>query len=169
MDKFETVTFPSAFSYWDRVRAAMYLMLERKSGYVFVAFWPLLGIGLAAMTVFKTGRFEAWTLFPLLVCLLFVPVMVLLGAATTHYMNKQAREPFTYTFDADGIRAVGVTYEYAHKWPAIFQVKRRSGFLMFFFAPACAHCIPLRTIPDPDLQASLIAMAAANGADTRKA
>ncbi|MGO1070635.1 YcxB family protein [Lysobacter sp. CA199] len=149
------------------MRANTALMFERASGYVFVLMWPLMGLGLVAIAMTEGGRFTTHALLVSLVCFLFVPGIVLTGAAATHYLYKQSREPFTYVFDNDGIRAVGVTYEYAHKWPAIFQVKRRAGFLMFFFAPACAHCIPLRTIPDLELQTSLIAMAAAHGADTR--
>ena len=165
MDSPEKISFPSSFSYWERVRASALLMLERKASYVFIAFWPLAAFGLAALSLSKGRPFDAQLCAVVAGCLLFVPAMLLLGAVSTHYLYKQSREPFTYVFDDDGIRAVGVSYEYAHKWPVIFKVKRRAGFLMFFFAPGAAHCIPLHSIADADLQASLIAMAAAKGAD----
>lgn len=167
MEHPDKLSFSSSFTYWERVRASTVLMFERKSGCFFALLWPLLAVGFAIMVLSKGRSLDAQAWFAMVLCLAFVPVMLMLGAAITHYSHKQSREPFTYVFDADGIRAVGVTYEFAHKWPAIFQVKRRAGFLMFFFSPGCAHCIPLRSIPDSMVQASLIAMAAANGADTR--
>lgn len=165
MEHPEKLSFPSSFTYWERVRASAVLMFERKSGYVFAFFWPLVAIGTAAFVLSRGRPLDGQVWFVIVLCFAFVPGVLMLGAAATHYLHKQSREPFTYEFDSDGIRAVGATYEYAHKWPAIFQVKRRAGFLMFFFSPGCAHCIPLRSIPDPADQASLVAMAASKRAD----
>ncbi|PPJ44399.1 hypothetical protein C0075_26885, partial [Rhizobium sp. KAs_5_22] len=69
-----------------------------------------------------------------LLAMLFVPMMVLLNTAFAYFGHRQSREPFVYLFDADGVHVSATTYEYTHKWPAIFKVKRSAGFLMFFFS-----------------------------------
>lgn len=167
MDNAQAIRFALAFGYWDRARATLTLIVERPVNLALTLIWPLIGMGLAVFALDKGVPFTGWVWLGIVLALLFMPIMVLFGTAMTHFFNRQAREPFTYTFDADGIHVSAVTYEYTHKWPAIFKVKRKFGFLLFFFSPGMAHCLPLRDIPDPALQAALVSMAAAHGADVR--
>ncbi|WP_394539739.1 YcxB family protein [Lysobacter enzymogenes] len=169
MEHATEIRFSLAFGYWDRVRATLALIGERPLSLCMALLWPLCGVGLAAFALAKGRPITGELALAIVLVFAFVPAMVLLGTAMTHYFHRQSREPFAYTFDGEGIHVAAVTYDFTHKWPAIFKVKRRRWFLMFFFSPGCAHCIPFRAIPDSAVQAALVAMAAAHGADVRSA
>jgi len=169
MENAQNIRFSLTFGYWDRVRAIAALIAARPVSLCMVLLCPLCGIGLTVLALAK-GRPIAGELALLIaLAFAFAPAVVLIGTAMTHYFHRQSREPFTYTFDGDGIHVAAVTYDFTHKWPAIFKVRRNRWFLMFFFSPGCAHCIPFRAVPDPAVQAALVAMAAAQGADVRAA
>ena len=169
MDRPQEIRLSPTFGYWDRVRAALVLIVERPWILAMALLWPLAGLGLLAFAWSKGSLFTGEIWLAALLAMLFVPMMVLLNTAFAYFGHRQSREPFVYLFDADGVHVSAVTYDYTHKWPAIFKVKRSAGFLMFFFSPGCAHCIPLRAIADRATQADLVAMAAAHGADVRGA
>ncbi|BAV96215.1 MULTISPECIES: YcxB family protein [Bacteria] len=169
MDRPQEIRLSPTFGYWDRVRAALVLIVERPWILAMALLWPLAGLGLLAFAWSKGSLFTGEIWLAALLAMLFVPMMVLLNTAFAYFGHRQSREPFVYLFDADGVHVSATTYEYTHKWPAIFKVKRSAGFLMFFFSPGCAHCIPLRAIADRATQADLVAMAAAHGADVRGA
>ena len=169
MDRPQEIRFSPTFGWWDRARANFALAVVRPVSLLWMLIWPAAGLGLLAYALSKGWTLTAPLWVAVVLAILFVPAMVLLGAALTHFFHRQSREPFTYVFDGEGIHVSATTYEYTHKWPAIFKVRRTWGFLMFYFSPGCAHCIPLRSIPDRGLQAQLVEMAASHGADVRGA
>lgn len=164
-----SLSFSLSFGYWDRVRATLTLIAERPLTLALTSLWPLGAIVLAGYGAARGVALGELPWLALAFLFFFVPLMVLIGAAATHFFHRQSREPFTYVFDEVGIHVSATTYEYTHKWPAIFKVKRKAGFLLFFFSPGYAHCIPYRAVPDRAMQAALIAMAGSHGADTRGA
>lgn len=157
-----TISFP--FSLWDRIRAALLLIPQRKLSTVFALIWPLIGLSLLTFTLIKGRPLEpdVWVL--VVVCLLFTPLVVLVTAVATHFTNKQLREPFTYSFNSGGIHVSAASYELMHRWSAISRVKQLGGFLMFFFSPGCAHCIPLRVVNSAGILQPLLTLARDNGA-----
>ena len=138
MDRPQEIRLSPTFGYWDRVRAALVLIVERPWILAMALLWPLAGLGLLAFAWSKGSLFTGEIWLAALLAMLFVPMMVLLNTAFAYFGHRQSREPFVYLFDADGVHVSATTYEYTHKWPAIFKVKRSAGFLMFFFSPGCA-------------------------------
>lgn len=156
------IAFP--FTLWDRMRASFVLTPQRRLGIILVAIWPVIGLSFLAFML-TTGRplnFSAWTVVA--GSLLFYPAMVVLGTTAAHYGNRHMREPFTYSFDDSGIHVSARSYEYTHRWSTISRVRKSGGFLMFFFSPGCAHCIPLRAVESTETLGALVALAKRRGA-----
>ena len=157
-----------AFTFLDRLRAAFLLIPQRRLGIVLAAIFPLIGLSVLAFA-FATGRegtVEVWVI--LVLCLLFHPAMVVTGVAAAHFGNKHVREPFTYSFNDSGIHVSAATYEYTHRWPAISRVEQIGGYLMFFFSPGCAHCIPVEAARSAGVLEPLVAMARAHGVNAKE-
>ncbi|HLM52371.1 MAG TPA: YcxB family protein [Pseudoxanthomonas sp.] len=154
------LSFP--FTLWDRIRSGFLLMLQRKRTILFAAALPLFGLFL--MLVLVTGEGigpKDW--LAIVLCLLFYPIVLVVGATAVHF-GKHAREPFTYSFNDSGIHVSAASYEFTHRWSAISRVKQSGGFLMFFFSPGGAHCIPLKAVRSAGALEPLITMAKAHGA-----
>jgi hypothetical protein len=80
----------------------------------------------------------------------FTPLVTALSVWSARRRNKLAQGPFTYTFDAEGMRTTGSDFEQSIRWPAIPRVRLSKQFLFVFIAPARALCIPLRSLANPD-------------------
>jgi hypothetical protein len=97
------------------------------------------------------------------VCVLFYPLMIVVGTTVNYFSYKYMREPFTYLFDDSGIHVSSALCDYTHRWCAISRVKKSGGFLMFFFLPGGAHCIPIRVIESAGVFGPLVALAKEHG------
>jgi hypothetical protein len=157
------LAFP--FSLWDRVKAALVLIPQRRANLVIHSIIPLIGIAFFIPVAMK-GRVSAVAFLILLVCLLITPLFTVIAVAIPYVSSPMMREPFTYSFDDSGIHVHAGTYNYTHKWHAISQVKRAGGFMLFFFGPGTAHCLPLAAIRRANAEESLLDLARKHGAST---
>lgn len=162
-----TLSFP--FSLLDRIRASFAVIPQRKSGIAAAAIFPLLGLTFLVLTLVKGRALDAGGYSLVGLSLLFYPAVVVTTATITHFCNRHMREPFTYTFNESGIHVSAVSYEYTHRWSAISHVKQFAGFLMFFFSPGCAHCIPLKAVQSAGVFEPLVTLAKAQGANVDRA
>jgi hypothetical protein len=156
------VTLTCSLTIWDRIRANLLLMSRRGLTIVFATVWVAIGIGLIILYLYKGLPLTAYVWTVSIGCILFAPVMVVIDAVRTH-LNMRSREPFTYTFNDTGIHISAVTYEYTHRWTAISRVRVLGGFLMFFFSPGCAHCMPMRDVIAAGALEPLLKLAETNG------
>ena len=134
-----------SLTFWERIRASLFLIGQRRLSILLTAIWVTAGASLVGLYLYRGLPLTPSVWLPALACILFMPLMVTIGAVSAHF-NKRFREPFIYTFNERGVHVSAVTYEYTHKWAAISHVKPLGGFLMFFFSPGCAHCMPLHAV-----------------------
>jgi hypothetical protein len=161
----QTINLSFPFTLQDRIRAAFALMSQRMLNIVLAAIWPIGGLSFLAFFLVKAYPLDAGVWAIVACCLLFDPIILVVAVTVTYFSNKYMREPFTYSFDDSGIHVSAVSYEYSHRWAAIARVKKFCGFLMFFYSPGCAHCIPVKHIRSVGAWDSLIAMAKRHGAN----
>ncbi|MCH6484307.1 hypothetical protein MMG85_12150 [Pseudoxanthomonas sp. LH2527] len=145
----------------ERIRANLLLMLRHWTGLIGTLVFAAMGITVIGLYFQSEEPLRPTTILVSLFAFGFTPIMATLSALAVHY-NRRSREPYTYTFNAEGIHVEGVTYAYTHRWAAIFRVKTLGGFLMFFFSPGAAHCLPLKRL-DPTTASALIRMAREHG------
>jgi hypothetical protein len=157
------LSFP--FTLLDCIRAEFAPMLQRMRSIVLAAILPIIGLLLLALILAKDVPLSADVWVGIVGFLLFYSVIVVVGVMVTHFSNKHLCEPFTYSFDDSGIHISTASYEFTHRWSAILRVKKSCGFLMFFFSPGCAHCIPAKHIRSVGAWDSLVAMAKSHGAN----
>ena len=153
------------YSLWDRIRAALILIPERPANIVIHSIIPLIGIAFFVFILIK-GRLSAEVFLVLAVCLLITPLFTVLAISISYMFNPILRERFTYSFDDSGIHVHAGTYDYTHKWHAISRVKQSGGFMLFFFGPGVAHCLPLSAIQRANAVEPLLALARKHGART---
>lgn len=149
------LTLAYSLTLWERIRASAWLVTQRWLTAVFAGIWVVAGASLVGLYLFKGVPLTPTVWLAALACILFMPLMLVITALLLHF-NKRAREPFTYRFDDNGVHVSAVSYEYTHKWAAISHAKRLGGFLMLFFAPGCAHCLPLRVAGTPEIYKHLL-------------
>jgi hypothetical protein len=145
----------------ERIRANIILMLGHWTGLIGTLVFVAMGITAIGLHLQSGEPLRLTTLLISLFAFGFTPIMATLGALAAHYSTR-SRAPHTYTFDAEGIHVEGVTYAYTHRWAAIPRVKTLGGFLMFYFGPGAAHCLPLERL-DPTTASALIRLAEENG------
>jgi len=160
------LSFP--FTLLNRIHAAFALIPQRKLNIVIHAIIPIIGLSTLAMVLYQGHPVSTEVVLIVFACFMFTPSFVVLGVAITYYLNKAAREPFTYKFDAGGVHISTATYEFTHKWSAISQVKRFGGFLMFFFSPGQAHCIPIGVVQRSGELEQLLQLAQENDVEVAK-
>jgi hypothetical protein len=154
------IRLASTLTLGERIRANL-LMLRHWPSMICTLIFVVLGIAVIGMHFYGGRPLRPATVVIVLFAFGFAPIMAVLNALAVHY-NKRFRGPFIYTFSAEGIHAESVTYAYTHRWAAISRVKTLGGFLMFFFAPGAAHCLPLKRL-QPAEKAELIRMAREHG------
>ena len=147
---------------WERIWASTVLISQRWLSIFVTGIWILAGISLIILYVYKGIPLTPEVLLAALACILFMPLMTVITVLSVHF-NKVSREPFTYTFNSIGINVSAVTYDYTHKWAAISHVKLLGGFLMFFFSPGRAHCIPLHAVDAAGAFGNLVNLAKEHG------
>ncbi|HEY5852364.1 MAG TPA: YcxB family protein [Lysobacter sp.] len=149
----------------ERVRASVLLIWQRWLSVAFAAVWVIAGVSLIVLYWHKEVPITPAIWMVAVACALFAPSMAIIGAISAHF-NKRNRERFTYTFNDIGIHVSADSYEYTHKWVAISRVKRLGGFLMIFFSPGCAHCMPLHAVHAAEAFEPLLKLAAEHGVPT---
>ena len=147
---------------WERMWASIVLISQRWLSIFVTSIWVFAGISLVILYLYKSIPLTPAVLLSALACILFMPLMTVISVLSVHF-NKVSREPFTYSFNETGIHVSAVTYDYTHKWAAISHVKLLGGFLMFFFSPGRAHCIPLHAVRDAGVFETLVNLANAHG------
>jgi hypothetical protein len=120
--------------------------------------FPLAGLFLLSTSLlgYRLGPFE---ILLVIIAFSFTPLVTALAVWSARRRNKLAQGPFTYTFDAEGMRTTGSDFEQSIRWPAIPRVRLSKQFLFVFIAPARALCIPLRSLANPDDLAHLRSIA----------
>jgi hypothetical protein len=157
--KFE-YTFP--FTLWDRLRATLVLMPMRRMGVFMNIALPI--AGLIGIALVELGPFcEYQWLTPICIAFIVLPLCALLGVAIGYAFNPSAREPFRYVIDADGVHVFAKSVDYSHRWEVISRVRRKAGYLMLFFRPGCAHCLPLSALERTGDFQDLIALLSSKG------
>ncbi|MBD9477979.1 hypothetical protein [Pseudoxanthomonas sp. PXM02] len=145
----------------ERIRANLLLMLRHWPSVIGTLVFIAMGVTVIVLYLASGKPLRPMTVAIALFAFCFTPIMAVLNALTVHF-NKRAREPFTYTFNTEGIHVDAVTQAYTHRWAAISRVKTLGGFLMFFFAPGAAHCLSLKRL-DAAQRSALVLMAREHG------
>ena len=161
----QEINLSFTFTLWRRIRASFLLLLQRKRTVIVAAVLPLLGVFL--MLVLGTGRgINLQDGLIIFLCISSTPIALIAVSAAVHFGNKHRGEPCSYSFNDSGIHASTDSYELTHRWSAISHVRQFGGFLLFFFSPSSAHCIPVEAAESTGALTSLIAMAASHGVST---
>ena len=156
------LAFP--FTLVDRIRAAFALIPQRPANIVIHSIIPLIGLGFLALILYTGRSLSLPVIVVVAACLFITPFFTVIAVVISYAFNPIMREPFTYTFDDRGIHVNAVTHEFTHHWSAISRVKRFAGFMLFFFGPGLAHCIPLSVIQRENVGQSLLDLAKRHGA-----
>lgn len=145
-------------TFWELFLGSLILLRYQCWLMIVHAVFPLAGLFLLSTSLlgYHLGVVEI-----LLVALSFsfTPLVTALSVWSARRRNKLAQGPFTYVFDAEGMRTSGSDFEQSIRWPAILRVRLSKRFLFVFIAPARAHCIPLRSLANPDELARLRSIA----------
>ena len=158
-----TICLEFPFSIWDRIWAAFVLIPQRRLNIIIHSVIPLIGLSVLGLLLSRGHPIEldAWLVIG--TCFFFTPAVTVFAVFINYITNKSVREPFSYTFDANGIHVLAATYAYTNPWTAINKVKCSGGFLMFFISPGYAHCIPLKAIRRSNQYEPLLSLARING------
>lgn len=154
-----SIAFAPRLSLWDRVRANLLLLPRTVGGVAFL----LLGPATGAMLLLRPGTRPVDQVLIAAGFFLLAPLAVALGVLIGYATNKAAREPFTYSFDDDGIHVAAVTHAYTHRWNAITHVRPLAGFLMVFFGRGRAHCFRQDDVTAAGIRAPLLELARRQG------
>ena len=74
-----------------------------------------------------------------------IPVLQLLKVRRQQ-REARAHGPHRYRFDHEGLSITAPHSALTLRWAAIPRVRERAGFLMVYFHPHAAHCLPLRML-----------------------
>jgi len=136
------------------------LLLIRYQGWLIIlhAVFPMAGLFmlLTPLMGYRLGPVE---ILIATLGFLFTPLITALGVWSARRRNKLAQGPFTYAFDAEGMHTSGSAFDQTIRWSAIPRIRLSKRFLFIFIAPARAHCIPLRSLTDPEDLARLRSIA----------
>ncbi len=146
----------------DRIKFNLALIPQHWGNLIFHLIFPLAGIGLLALVLSQHKPVTTSVIAVVMMCLLFTPFLITVIALATHYGNKIAREPFTYRIDDGGIHVTSASLEFTHRWSTIQKVQPVAGYLMLFFGPGQAHCLPLEWLSADDIS-TIVALAGAQG------
>ena len=155
------LSFP--YTFLDRVMAEFVLIPDSKFKVFIHSLIPLIGVAILTLLLWqgKTVSLDSWLV--VLGIFFFGPGLIVFGLCINYITNKASREPFTYMFDDNGIRVSAISHEFTHRWPAISKVKPTQRYLLFFFAPGAAHCIPMRAVKNAGALDTLLELARSKG------
>jgi hypothetical protein len=153
--------FSFPFTLRDRLRATVALMPARRVGVLFNIVLPI--VGLLGIALYLLGVLRNEWVFTFGFLFVVFPLCAILGTVLGYVFNPVAREPFRYVIDDQGIHVFAKSIDYTHRWSVISQAKRSAGFLMLFFKPGCAHCLPLKALEASGQLAELTAFLSARG------
>lgn len=150
------------FALADRLKATFALIPQRPLNIVIHLIIPLIGLATLALVLSQNKPVTSQLVVVLAACFSFTPVFAVVIVLMGHFGTKAARDPFTYRFDENGIHVKAATHEFTHRWSGIRKITRFGGFLMLFYSPGLAHCLPLKWLSAAELQ-GIVALATAQG------
>lgn len=153
--------FSFPFTLRDRLRATVALIPTRRIGILLNIVLPI--VGLLGIALHLLGALHNEWVLTLGFLLAIFPLCAILGTALGYALNPVAREPFRYVIDDQGIHVFAKSIDYTHHWSGISRATRSAGFLMLFFRPGCAHCLPLPALEASGQLDELIAFLSARG------
>lgn len=168
MEQPQDLRFSFSLGFLDRLRLAAVLMSQRPMFVVFGLVWLVLGVSLAVFALATSLPLGGaiWRL--LAACVVLLPTLMLLAALSALLLRREQNEPYQYVADRAGLHLFMSTFQHSQPWPSILRIRRVGGFLLFYFSSRHAHCIPLRALSAPGMEAALLALAQANGAGARR-
>lgn len=127
------------------------LMMVRYTGWLIIlyAVFPIVGLFFLSTPLlgYRLGPVE---ILIIIMAFSFTPLITAFGVWFARRRNKLAEGTFTYIFDREGMHTSGANFEQKIRWTAIPRVRLSKKFLFVFIAPVRAHCIPLRSLANPD-------------------
>ena len=154
--------FSFPFLLRDRLRATVALWPMHRAGIVANILLPL--VGAFALTLSVVGPFANGNWLSVIgIAFVVLPLCQILAVSMGYALNPVAREPFRYVIDEQGIHVFAKSIDYTHHWSVVSRVVRRAGFLMLFFRPGCAHCLPRPALDASGQLPELLAFLEARG------
>jgi hypothetical protein len=116
---------------------------------ILYAVFPMVGLFFLSTPLFgyRLGPVE---ILIIILAFSFMPLITALGVWLARRRNKLAQGTFTYIFDAEGMHTSGADFDQKIRWSGIPRMRLSKRFLFVFIAPTRAHCIPLRSMTNPD-------------------
>lgn len=134
------------YTLWDRIRSGLVMSFQTVPGILWSLAFPVAGLGLLGVHLYYGTPLGLGKVVLAVVCVLFQPLLLTYYALKAHFFGERKNSPFNYQFGDFGLRAYSETEEWTQSWKAISKVKRQGGFLLLFFSPRCAHCLPYRQL-----------------------
>jgi hypothetical protein len=151
-----------SFNFWNKIKAQYFLLTQRLTTLLVFLAWPFSGVVTLVTMLLDGHKLSFYASSIIFIAIVIVPLSPALGVALNHRRNKQPSESFTYIFNESGVHCDTLSVQFTHPWSSITHVKKRWGFLFFFFAPDRAHCIPLSFINQASALEQLLNMAKAH-------
>ena len=151
------------YTLWDRIRSGVVMSFQNWSSALWALALPTAGLVLLGVSAYYGRAIELRTAGIIALCFLFFPVFAVYPAVQAHFFGDRAKKPFNYQFGPFGVRAYSDTSELTQSWKAISKVKRRGGFLLLFFTPKCAHCLPYSTLEELGAVEPIVQLAREHG------
>lgn len=151
------------YTLWDRIRSALVMSFQTAASTVWSLAFPAAGLALLGVHFYYGTPIGLGNAGLIVLCFGFSPFLLTYYAVKAHFFGEQKGKPFNYEFGEFGVRAFSDTTELTQSWRATSKVKLQSGFLLLFFSPRCAHCLPYRQLSELDAVEPIISMARAHG------
>ncbi|HWD20819.1 MAG TPA: YcxB family protein, partial [Verrucomicrobiae bacterium] len=98
------------------------------------------------LTGFEKGSLQ---FLPICFCaILFTPIIVAFQTLMRRRTSPITKGPFTFTFNAEGIRTKGAAFEQLIQWAGIVRVRQSKRFLFLFVSRSKALFIPVKALED---------------------
>jgi len=131
------------FSFGERLKASLVLMLRSPVTLISASIFPLAGSALLVASLLCESRVSPLDSALIAACFAFTPLAILFNI----YRAQRAQRdlPFhSYEFSRSGLHMATETTDIKQTWKAISRIDERSGFLFLFLGKRRAHCIPIR-------------------------
>lgn len=134
-----------ALTFGERLRVTWLLTFGSPAALFWVLLPPACGLFLLLSTL-RSGRgFDLAGTAIIVLSFAIIPVLQLLKVRRQQRVAR-ANGPHRYRFDREGLCITTPNTEVKLRWAAIPRVRERAGFLLVYFHPHAAHCLPLRTL-----------------------
>jgi hypothetical protein len=136
------------YTFWDRIRSGLVMSFQTPSSIFWTSAFPVAGLGLLGLHLYYGTRVDIGDAVIIVLFFAFTPVFLAVHAVKTHFFSERKGKPYNYEFGDSGMRASSDTTQLTQSWQAISKIKRQGGFLLLFFSPRCAHCLPYRQLSE---------------------